>query len=144
MWADRDVWLPYVDILKMNLEEASSTWLGQSAEVTADPPGLSADELSDLARHCLDRGVGAVCVTLDERGCVAFYRDGSGQVAGKIVDRIATEVSRAVKDPKLAERFAATGVDPLGTTPEEFAAMIAEDIPLWADAVKVAGVQIQK
>ena len=25
VWADRDVWLPYIDILKMNLEEASST-----------------------------------------------------------------------------------------------------------------------
>src|SRR6185437_1015459 len=38
VWADRDVWLPYIDILKMNLEEAGSTWLGQSPEVTADPP----------------------------------------------------------------------------------------------------------
>ena len=82
VWADRDVWLPYIDILKMNLEEAGSTWLGQSAEVTADPPRLGTEELRDLARHCLDRGVGAVCVTLDERGCVAFYRDGSGGIAG--------------------------------------------------------------
>ena len=39
VWADRDVWLPYIDILKINLEEASSTWLGESAKVTADPPG---------------------------------------------------------------------------------------------------------
>jgi hypothetical protein len=30
VWADRDVWLPYIDILKMNLEEASSTWLGDT------------------------------------------------------------------------------------------------------------------
>src|SRR3954454_13759194 len=26
IWADRDTWLPYIDILKMNLEEASSAW----------------------------------------------------------------------------------------------------------------------
>jgi hypothetical protein len=75
VWADLDVWLPYVDILKMNLDEAASAWLGESAEVKADPPRLSDQELRGLARHCLDRGVGAVCVTLDERGCVAFYRD---------------------------------------------------------------------
>jgi hypothetical protein len=38
IWANRDVWLPYIDILKMNLEEAGSTWLGESAEITTDPP----------------------------------------------------------------------------------------------------------
>src|SRR4051795_9626333 len=105
VWADRDVWLPYVDILKMNLEEASSTWLGESAEVTADLPRLSTEELRDLARHCLDRGVGAICVTLDERGCVAFYRDGSGGVAGEFVDRI--EVEHVVDTTGAGASFAA-------------------------------------
>lgn len=105
VWADRDVWLPYIDILKMNLEEAGSTWLGQSPEVTADPPTLSAEELRDLARHCLDRGVGAVCVTLDERGCVVFYRDGAGGVAEEFVDRI--EVEHVVDTTGAGDSFAA-------------------------------------
>ena len=105
MWADRDVWLPYIDILKMNLEEASSTWLGESAELTADPPRLSIEELRDLAHHCLDRGVGAVCVTLDERGCVAFYRDGSGGVAEEFVDRI--KVEHVVDTTGAGDSFAA-------------------------------------
>ena len=91
VWADQDVWLPYVDILKMNLDEANSTWLGQSAEMTADPARLTDEQLRDLGRHCLDRGVGAVCVTLDERGCAVFYRDGSGGIAGELVDRIEVE-----------------------------------------------------
>ncbi len=105
VWADRDVWLPYIDILKMNLEEASSTWLGESAEVTADPPRLSTEELRELAHHCLDRGVGAVCVTLDERGCVAFYRDGSGGVAAELVDRV--EVEHVVDTTGAGDSFAA-------------------------------------
>ena len=105
VWADRDVWLPYIDILKMNLEEAGSTWLGQSPEVTADPPTLSTEELRDLACHCLDRGVGAVCVTLDERGCVVFYRDGSGGVTEKFVDRI--EVEHVVDTTGAGDSFAA-------------------------------------
>jgi hypothetical protein len=105
IWADQDAWLPYVDILKMNLEEASSTWLGQSGEVTADPPALSTDQLRELARYCLDRGVGAVCVTLDERGCVAFYRDGSGGVAAEFVDRI--EVKHVVDTTGAGDSFAA-------------------------------------
>jgi tripartite-type tricarboxylate transporter receptor subunit TctC len=58
----------------------------------------------------------------------------------EIIDRIAKEVSRAAKDPKFVERLSSYGVDPLGNSPEEFAAMIAADIALWAEAVKIAGV----
>jgi len=89
----------------MNVEEALSTWLGESAEVTADPPRLSTDGLRDLAHHCLDRGVGAVCVTLDERGCVAFYRDGSGGVADELADRI--KVEHVVDTTGAGDSFAA-------------------------------------
>jgi tripartite-type tricarboxylate transporter receptor subunit TctC len=59
----------------------------------------------------------------------------------EIIERIASEVARGVKDPKIAERLIANGVDPLGNSPEEFAATIAADIALWAEAVKIAGVQ---
>ena len=104
VWADLDVWLPYIDILKMNLDEAGSAWLGESAEVAADPPRLSDEDLHGLAQHCLERGVGAVCVTLDERGCVAFYRDGSGRFAEEFVDRI--EVKHVVDTTGAGDSFA--------------------------------------
>jgi tripartite-type tricarboxylate transporter receptor subunit TctC len=60
------------------------------------------------------------------------------------VERIAKEVSDAARDAKFAERLAAFGVDPLGNTPEAFAAMIAADIALWGEAVKIAGIQAHK
>jgi adenosine kinase len=104
VWADLDVWLPYIDILKMNLDEAGSAWLGESAEVAVDPPKLSNEDLRGLARHCLERGVGAVCVTLDERGCVAYYRDGSGLIAEEFVDRI--EVEHVVDTTGAGDSFA--------------------------------------
>src|SRR6202044_200545 len=94
VWADQDIWLPHVDILKMNLDEARSMWVGESGEMTADPPKQVTeekqitDELRDLAHYCLDRGVGAVCVTLDEHGCVSFFRDGAGGVAEEFVDPV--------------------------------------------------------
>ena len=104
VWADREVWLPYIDILKMNLDEAGSAWLGQLAEVAADRLRLSDEDLRDLARHCLDRGVGAVCVTLDERGCVAFFRGDSGGIAEQFVDRI--EVEHVVDTTGAGDSFA--------------------------------------
>jgi tripartite-type tricarboxylate transporter receptor subunit TctC len=58
---------------------------------------------------------------------------------GKIIDLVAREVSRAAANPKAAALLAASGASPLGNSPEEFGAMIAADIPLWAEAVKVAG-----
>jgi len=58
----------------------------------------------------------------------------------EIVERLAQQVSRFAKDPSIAARLSASGLDPLGNTPDEFAAMIAADIPLWAEAVKIAGI----
>jgi tripartite-type tricarboxylate transporter receptor subunit TctC len=57
------------------------------------------------------------------------------------IERIAKEVARAVKDPSTAARLTGYGVDPLGNSPKEFAAQIAGEIALWAEAVKIAGVQ---
>jgi tripartite-type tricarboxylate transporter receptor subunit TctC len=61
-----------------------------------------------------------------------------------IIDQIAGEVARAVKDPVIAQRLAGGGVDPVGNTPEAFAAMIAADIALWEEAIKIAGVQVKQ
>jgi tripartite-type tricarboxylate transporter receptor subunit TctC len=58
-----------------------------------------------------------------------------------IVDRIAAEVGKATKDPKVVEQLTIFGVDPVGNSPAQFAAMIAADTKLWAEALKVAGLQ---
>ncbi len=65
------------------------------------------------------------------------------QTPKPIVDRIAAEVARAVKDPAFAERLTKFGVDPLGNSPEEFAKLIQQEIPLWIEAVEIAGVKTQ-
>ena len=65
------------------------------------------------------------------------------QTPKPIVDRIAAEVARAVKDPAFAERLTKFGVDPLGNSPAEFAKLIAAEIPLWTEAVEIAGVKTQ-
>jgi tripartite-type tricarboxylate transporter receptor subunit TctC len=61
----------------------------------------------------------------------------------EIVEQIAREVKLAVRDAKIAERLVIVGVEPLGSSPQEFAAMIAADIPFWSEAARTAGVQGQ-
>jgi tripartite-type tricarboxylate transporter receptor subunit TctC len=58
-----------------------------------------------------------------------------------IIERLAAEVGRALKDSRFAEQLNRRGVEPLGTAPEELAAMISADLALWAEAVKIAGVR---
>ncbi len=58
-----------------------------------------------------------------------------------IIARVASAVAAAAKDPAFAERLNRLGVDPLGNSPAEFAAVIAADIRFWAEAVKIAGVK---
>ena len=57
----------------------------------------------------------------------------------EIIDKVAGEIARAVKDPQFAGRLKAAGADPLGNTPDEFAALIKADTATWADAVAVTG-----
>jgi tripartite-type tricarboxylate transporter receptor subunit TctC len=58
-----------------------------------------------------------------------------------IVDRLSAEIARAVKDPTIAARLTDLGVEPLGNRPEELAAMIAAEIPVWTEAVSIAGLK---
>jgi tripartite-type tricarboxylate transporter receptor subunit TctC len=59
----------------------------------------------------------------------------------EIVDKIAAEIARAGKDRKFVERLSSFGADPSGITPAEFAALIASDLKLWAEAVAIAGIR---
>ncbi len=92
-WADRDSWLPYIDILKMNLEEAGCSWFASEYDAgeLEDTRQLAMDELPKFARHCLDRGVKALCVTLDQHGCVVYFRDQSGRMREEMVKRVPVE-----------------------------------------------------
>jgi tripartite-type tricarboxylate transporter receptor subunit TctC len=87
--------------------------------------------------------------TIAESGFPGFHgQSWNGLVApartpDEIVTRIAAEFARAVQDPKFIERLDQEGVDPIGSSPAETASFIDADMALWAEAVKVAGVQLQ-
>jgi tripartite-type tricarboxylate transporter receptor subunit TctC len=58
-----------------------------------------------------------------------------------IVDKIAAEIGRAVKDQQFVARLEQYGADPLGNTPAEFGAMVAADTALWADTIQSLGLK---
>jgi tripartite-type tricarboxylate transporter receptor subunit TctC len=51
----------------------------------------------------------------------------------QIVDRLAIAAQRATHAPDLAERLKRDGVDPVGSTPEAFGALITREIREWRD-----------
>ena len=105
-WVDRDRWLPYIDLLKMNLEEASCSWFageyepGELDEVNE----LTMDELPKFARHCLDRGVRALYITLDQHGCAVYFKDDAGRMKEHLVKRV--PVGRVVDTTGCGDSFA--------------------------------------
>jgi adenosine kinase len=93
LWVERDQWLPHIDVLKMNVEEAGCSWFPSPDALAYHDAGnpIPEEQLPDFAEHCLHRGVKAVCVTLDQRGCVAYQLDGSGALVEEEVPRIVVE-----------------------------------------------------
>jgi sugar/nucleoside kinase (ribokinase family) len=92
-WIDRDRWLPYIDLLKMNMEEAQCSWFKgiYSTEELHDVNELTMDELPKFARHCLDHGVKALYVTLDQHGCAVYHKDKNGRMREHLVKRVLVE-----------------------------------------------------
>ena len=104
-WIDRDQWLPYIHVLKMNLEEAQASWFKKEYErqdftISEEP---DRKELLEFATHCINLGVKCVCVTVDSRGCLVYYK-----VRGKIKEVMvpAVKVNQVIDTTGCGDSFA--------------------------------------
>jgi tripartite-type tricarboxylate transporter receptor subunit TctC len=59
----------------------------------------------------------------------------------EIIARVRAEVVKVLQLQEIKERFFADGADPIGSTPEEFAAFIRSETVKWAKVVKSAGIK---
>jgi len=57
----------------------------------------------------------------------------------EIIAKLNAATVRALKDPATRESFINEGAEPVGSTPEEFAAVIRDDLKKWAKITKDAG-----
>ena len=91
-WIDRDLWLPYIDVLKMNLEEAQSSWFKKEYESQdfGHQEEPNREELRAFATHCLDRGVKCVYITVDSRGCLVYFME-RGKLREELVPPVKVE-----------------------------------------------------
>ena len=61
----------------------------------------------------------------------------------EVIDRLARETQKAVAAPEVRERFiTGIGLIPVGSTPEEFAAVLVSDQEKYAKAVKAANLKL--
>ena len=105
-WIDRDQWLPYIDVLKMNLEEAHASWFRKEYETSdyyVESDEVNREELAKFAAHCLGMGVKCVYITVDSRGCLTYYKE-----KGKIIEEMvpAVPVDNVVDTTGCGDSFA--------------------------------------
>jgi tripartite-type tricarboxylate transporter receptor subunit TctC len=60
-----------------------------------------------------------------------------------IIDRLAAASAKAARTPQVAERLQRDGVDPVGGTPEELAALIGRELPQWRNLAKAANIKLE-
>ena len=105
-WVDRDSWLPYIDVLKMNMEEAKCSWFRKRYTLPEleNDYALDIAELPAFAEHCFSLGVKALYITIDNKGCLVYYQE-DGRVKEAHVE--AVQVERVVDTTGCGDSFAA-------------------------------------
>ena len=60
-----------------------------------------------------------------------------------IVNRLSAEASRIVQLPEVKGAFTSEGADPVGSSPEAFAAIVRTETAKWAKVIKAAGIKVE-
>jgi tripartite-type tricarboxylate transporter receptor subunit TctC len=66
-----------------------------------------------------------------------------GATPREVVDKLASAVARAAKDPVTREQLRKQGAEPVGNTPAEFNAYLREELARWSEVVKVSGARVE-
>jgi tripartite-type tricarboxylate transporter receptor subunit TctC len=61
----------------------------------------------------------------------------------EVVDRLYREVARILQDSEVREKIIALGNEPIGNSPEQFAAEIRADVPRWKAVAAKAGIRAE-
>jgi len=87
--------------------------------------------------------------TFAEAGLADFKIDnftglvGPAAMPAEAIARVHAAAVKALATPAVRERFASLGVQPVGNTPEQWAAEIRADLARWAKVIKAAGIKAE-
>jgi len=60
----------------------------------------------------------------------------------EVVNRLSAEIAKIAKSPEIREKLVAMGAEPLGSTPDEFRAVIDRDIAKWKPLAQKVGIKV--
>jgi len=86
--------------------------------------------------------------TVSEAGVPGFAFNGwygfvaPAKTPRPVIDQLNQAMVRIVKMPEIVERMATMGNETIGSTPEEFDALIRQEIPKWAKVIKAANITL--
>jgi len=120
------------------------------ASMTSSLPFIKTGRLRPFAVSSKERSAQLPDVpTMIEAGVPNLeVRDWQGILAPQgtpkaVVDKLAAEITRILKQPDTQARFAALGMDVIASTPEQFRKAIASEIQRWAKVVRDANIKTQ-
>lgn len=119
-----------------------------AASILTSMPQIRAGRIRPLGITSLKRSAAAPDIpTVAEAGLPGFESlqwYGAvvpAQTPKEIVARLHAEFVRVLALPEIRERFLVDGIDPIGDTPEHFAAYIRDELAKWAKVAKAAGIK---
>jgi tripartite-type tricarboxylate transporter receptor subunit TctC len=112
-------------------------------------PHVNAGRLRALAVTSGKRSLGVPQLpTVAEAGIPGFANDvwfglfAPAATPRNVVARLYEEISRAIAQPELKERMLASGLEPLGNSPDEFAAYFRAEVAKWSRVIRAAGIRL--
>jgi tripartite-type tricarboxylate transporter receptor subunit TctC len=116
--------------------------------LTSAIPLIKAGKLRPLAVTSPTRaGALPEIPTLDETGLKGFQAvawnglSAPARTPKEVIDRINSDVLKVIRSPGLAERLKTEGADPVGNSPEQFAAFLREETAKWSKVIKFAKIE---
>jgi tripartite-type tricarboxylate transporter receptor subunit TctC len=86
--------------------------------------------------------------TIQEAGVPGYQASGFFGLVGPpglpaiVVRKVNADVVKIIRDPAMAKSLRDQGAEPVTSTPEEYAALIREEVDKWAKVVKQSGARI--
>lgn len=124
---------------------------GGFIDLTTASPQLNANKIRPLAVGGEKRKSALPDVpTMAELGYPGFEPEGwaavfvPGGTPKEIVKKLSDELVRIIKSPEGTEKLKAVGLEPVGSDPETFAAVLRRDYERWGNVSKTAGVKAEQ